>query len=345
MKNCIYWILILGLTILVSSCMNDPLPTPMRTWLCSINADGTGFQRIHKAPSITPGLVDIYMTKDDRIIFYGEKLWISDTDTLSITPITPKNLVMFNKPQLEFTRDGETAYFAASRDLYQMSMETYEFFKITETPVDFSYAEPVLSDDERYLTMRGYNGKSNEPRIASAYIDLLDYSSGYIYANTWFPMAYQTKIMNGLSKLFVENRDGFASVSLVDSTYTLHLPYPADWSDPFETSADKRYILTRDRQPPSHYAMAIDLNDFTQYELGLINRYSDGKPIKACKDVNIVFFFDDDHIYKYDLDTHEKSTVFDPGSSIYVKSIDMIAPTWDGSKVYFYAFLSDRRGI
>ena len=342
MKSIIFNLLALSLLLSLGSCLytSEPLHPWPEPWLCSVNADGTGFRRIKKAPFNTPGLADIYMTKDNRIIFYGERLWISETDTISITPITPYNLVMFNKPQLEFTRDGETAYFAASRDLYQMSMETYEFYKITETPVDFSYAEPVLSDDERYLTMRGYNGKSNEPRIASAYIDLLDYSSGYIYANTWFPMAYQTKIMNGLSRLFVENRDGFASVSLLDSTYTLHLPYPADWSDPFETSADKRYILTRDRQPYSHYAIAIDLNDFTQYELGLIYRYSDRKPIKACKDVNIVFFFDDYHIYKCDLDTHIKSIVIGPSDNLGVGRIIMHTPTWDGSKVYFYADIS-----
>ena len=75
---------LLGILVLLGSCLNLTEPDPPRAepWLCSINADGTGFRKIKKVDSSfgTNGFWDIYMTKDDRIIFYGEKLWISDTD-------------------------------------------------------------------------------------------------------------------------------------------------------------------------------------------------------------------------------------------------------------------------
>jgi hypothetical protein len=131
---------------------------------------------------------DIYMTKDDRIIFYGERLWISDPDTLSITPITPYNLVMFDKPQLEFTRDGETAYFAASRDLYRMKLSTNEPFKITETPEDYYWAEPMLSDNERYISIRGYWGKKGESETSTLMlISLTTHCTMYSQLTMWLP--------------------------------------------------------------------------------------------------------------------------------------------------------------
>jgi len=342
MKKYLYYLMPLSLLLILGSCFytsepSNPRPEP---WLCSINADGTGFRKIHKAPFNTPGLADIYMTKDDRIIFYGEKLWISETDTISITPITPFSLVMFDKPQLEFTRDGGTAYFTASRDLYKIKLSTNEVFKITETPEDYSYAEPVLSDDERYITMRTYPANSKEPIIAGYYIDLLDNSLNFTYSDTWFPASYKTKIISSLSRQILENRDGFASVSLLDSTYTLHQPYTSSYKNMFETSSDQRYILTRYKQSTSSYAIAIDLNDFTQYELGKIYEHISSNPIKACKDTNLVFFRDEDHIYKYDLDTHIKSIVIGPSDNLGVGRIIMHTPTWDGSKVYFYADIS-----
>ncbi|MDZ4121966.1 MAG: hypothetical protein U1C33_06065, partial [Candidatus Cloacimonadaceae bacterium] len=176
MKRYLYLATLLGLMLLMNSCLTEPLYPRPEPWLCSINADGTGFRKIKKSPFHTPGLVDIYMTKDNRIIFYGERLWISDTDTIRVAQITPDNLIMFNFPQLEFTRDGGTAYFAASRDLYRFKLSTNEVFKLTETPIDYYWAEPMLSDKERFLSIRGYWGKTDESQTVYSYVDLIDSS-------------------------------------------------------------------------------------------------------------------------------------------------------------------------
>jgi len=338
MKRCSYIAVLMGLALLLGSCWptepSYPRPEP---WLCSINADGTGFRKIKKSPFNTPGLVDIFMTKDNRIIFYGEKLWISETDTIRIEQITPSNLDLFHKPQLEFTRDGGTAYFAASRDIYKLKLSTGEMFKITETPVNYTYAEPLLSDDEQCITMRSYPYNGKESGIVGAYIDLLDNVLKYIYSNMWFPASYKTMLMTTVNRMILENRDGLGSVSLEDSTYTLHLSYLPSYKNMLETSANQRYLITKYVQSAKSYAIAIDLQNYARYNLGYVNEQFSRSPIKICKDANLVFYFDDQQIYRYDLDTHQKSIVIGSNAGIDVYSIIMLAPTWDGSKLYFYA--------
>jgi len=342
MKRYIYLAILLGLMLLLNSCLTEPVYPRPEPWLCSINADGTGFRKIKKSPFNTTGFCDIYMTKDNRIIFYGEKMWISDTDTIRIGQLTPSNLVLFDFPQLEFMRDGGTAYFAASRDIYKLDLATYEAFKITDTPVDYTYAEPLLSDDELCITMRTYSYNGKEQRIVGAYIDLRDNVLNYIYSDMWFPASYKTMLMTSVNKLILENRDGFASVNLQDSTYTLHLPYLASYKNMFETSTDQSYLITKYVQSTKSYAIAIDLQDYTCYELGYVNEYYSRSPIKVCKEANLVFYFDDQRIYKYDLNTHQKSTVIGPNEEVDVLSVIMLAPTWDGSKVYFYADIAEK---
>ncbi|GAB1365659.1 hypothetical protein MASR1M36_05300 [Candidatus Cloacimonadaceae bacterium] len=73
MKRHIYLAVLLGLMLLLNSCLTEPSYPPVEPWLCSINADGTGFRKTKKVDENfgTTGL-DIYMTKDNRIIFGGE---------------------------------------------------------------------------------------------------------------------------------------------------------------------------------------------------------------------------------------------------------------------------------
>ncbi|HQB49731.1 MAG TPA: hypothetical protein PLW33_03550, partial [Candidatus Cloacimonas sp.] len=85
MKRYLYLAVLIGLALILGSCwFTEPIYLLPESWLCSVNADGTGFRKIKKVDLDfgTTGFWDIYMTKDNRIIFYGEKLWISDTDTI-----------------------------------------------------------------------------------------------------------------------------------------------------------------------------------------------------------------------------------------------------------------------
>jgi hypothetical protein len=348
LKRCIYIALWASILVLLSSCITEPEYPRAEPWLCSINADGTGFRKIKKVDLNfgTNGFWDIYMNKDNRIIFYGEKLWISDADSISISQMTPDNLIVFNKPQLEFTQDGSSVFFAASRALYKLKLSTNEVFKIIETPLeylDYTYAEPLLSDDENYITIRSYPYIAKDPIIVGAYIDLHDNSLKYVYSSALFPASYKTKFMASSNSLILENKDGFGSVNLQDSTYTLLQPYSASYKNMLEVSPDQRYLLTRDKQTASNInAIAIDLYNNTRYELGRINDHWSSNPIKISKNGNLVYFRDEYHIYKYDLGTHTKSTIFAPNSNNDVLEIFMLAPTWDGSKVFFYADISER---
>ena len=345
MKRYLYLTVLMGLALVLGSCwLTEPVYPRPEPWLCSINSDGTGFRKIKKVDLNfgTTGFWDIYMTKDNRIIFYGEKLWISETDTIRVEQITPSNLVLFDKPQLEFTRDGDTAYFAASRDLYKLKLSTNEVFKLTETPTDYYWAEPILSDNERFVAMRGYWGKNDSPQTVYSYIDLTDNSLHNVFATNYVAAPYKGKIMEGLNNFVLENKHGFGSISFIDSTYTLHQPYLASYKNMFETTSDQRFIVTKYVQSAKSYAIAIDLQNYAHYELGYVNEHHSRSPIKVCKDANLVFYFDDQRIYRYDLDTHQKITVIGPNAEVDVLSVIMFAPTWDGSKVYFYADISEK---
>ncbi|MDI9529525.1 MAG: hypothetical protein QM233_06315, partial [Candidatus Cloacimonadota bacterium] len=116
MKRYLYLALLAGMLFVMNSCITEPEYPHYEPWLCSINADGTGFRKIKKVDGYfgTTGFWDIYMTKDKRIIFYGEKLWISDTDTIRIEQITPDNLTLTHlPPRLSQSPDGSKLYFAA----------------------------------------------------------------------------------------------------------------------------------------------------------------------------------------------------------------------------------------
>ncbi|HQF67584.1 MAG TPA: hypothetical protein PLC91_01445, partial [Candidatus Cloacimonadota bacterium] len=120
MKRYLYLALLAGMLFVMNSCITEPEYPHYEPWLCSINADGTGFRKIKKSPFNTPGLADIYMTKDNRIIFYGESLWISDSDTIRIEQITPDNLTLTRiPPRLSQSPDGSKLYFAADKNIYQ----------------------------------------------------------------------------------------------------------------------------------------------------------------------------------------------------------------------------------
>jgi len=101
MKRYIYFAGLLGLALLLGSCwLTEPVYPRPEPWLCSINADGTGFRKIKKVDLNfgTTGFWDIYMTKDNRIIFYGEKLWISETDTIRPVSITDNIYTLQDNP-------------------------------------------------------------------------------------------------------------------------------------------------------------------------------------------------------------------------------------------------------
>jgi hypothetical protein len=64
-----------------------------------------------------------------------------------------------------------------------------------------------------------------------------------------------------------------------------------------------------------------------------------------CKEVNRVFYISPEYPEKLkmrDLDTGDERVLFQNGSNISIYQFINLAPTWDGSKVYFYVEFSEK---
>jgi len=150
MKKYLYLALLGGLLIVLNSCITEPkLPPLAQPWLCSINADGTGFRLIKKVDMNfgTTGFWDIYMTKDNRIIFYGQKLWISETDTIRPISITDNIPTLQRYPaRLSQSADGSKLYFASTdKNIHELDLTTLLSRQLTTESVR-TLRNPIVSD-------------------------------------------------------------------------------------------------------------------------------------------------------------------------------------------------------
>jgi len=344
MKRYLYLATLLGLMLLLNSCLTEPSYPPVEPWLCSINADGTGFRKIKKSPFNTPGLVDIYMTKDNRIIFYGEKLWISETDTIRVEQITPDNLTLTHlPPRLSQSPDGSKLYFAADKNIYQLSYPDYQLTQLTNQSTRW-LRNPIVSDLGNYITYSsngfGYPTKETEYMF---WMNLITSESGIIpspdtvsvnpcYSELEDYVYYEKaglfrSRLNGSDRSTVDNQGG--------SVY----PYSM-----FAISKDHRYITHKSNTTHSDYQIRI-FDKTSQSGINLPVKINSPLELLGvmCREVNRVFYIspgNPEEFWVRDLDTGEEKKLTVTG--IEVVEYYMLAPTWDGSKVYFYANIVDR---
>jgi len=153
MKNLCYVLVLIFMLLLLESCHQEHISPPIEPWFCSINADGTGFRKIKKGYSGTTGISDIYVTKDEKIIFYADQLWISDTDVISPVKITPDNIALTDlPPRISQSSDGSKFYFAAwDKNIYMLTYPDYQLTKLTNETVRY-LRNPILSDQDNFLT-------------------------------------------------------------------------------------------------------------------------------------------------------------------------------------------------
>lgn len=342
MKRIILFLFQLSLLlILVSSCITEPLPIPMELWLCSINADGTGFRKITQGIGIG-GFQDIYMTKDDRIIFYGEKLWISETDTIRPAQITPNDLTLTYLPaRLSQSPDGNKLFFAADKNIYQLSYPDYKLTQLTNQSIRW-LRNPIVSDLGNYITFSsngfGYPTKETEYMY---WLNLASGESGIIpcpdsiSANPYYSET-EDYVYYERTRLFRSRLDG-SERSIVDKG-GIASPYSM-----FSISKDQRYIAhlytydymrVFDKINEKGIDFHIKTNGWKLF-MGVM-----------CQEVNRVFYVSPgypDKFHVYDLDTGETKELILPQEIVEI-NYEMIAPTWDGSKVYFYAITRTKRG-
>jgi len=348
MKRYIYTAVLIGLTLLLGSCWPTepeyPRPEP---WLCSINADGTGFRKIKKSPFNTPGLVDIYMTKDNRIIFYGEKLWISETDTISPVSITDNIYTLQQQPaRLSQSPDGSKLYFASKdKNIHELDLTTMLTRQLTSESVR-TLRNPIVSDLGNYITYssRGYG----EPSKATEYLYCLKLSncessiiptSDSVSANAMYLEGIQTvyyeKLGQGLWKSHLDGSDQI----LVDANNNGGSP-----SSIFSFSQDLRYVI-RWTNYPVYSVRLFDCIQNSAQEIP-VHESLGGIPLgRLTQSSNMVFYvpkYSINKLMSYNLDTGVENELTGQIGNVQVIGFYILAPTWDGSKVYFYADVAEK---
>jgi hypothetical protein len=342
MKRYLYLAVLIGLALILVSCwFTEPIYLLPESWLCSVNADGTGFRKIKKVDLDfgTTGFWDIYMTKDNRIIFYGEKLWISDTDTIRVEQITPDNLTLTHLPsRLSQSPDGSKLYFAADKNIYQLSYPDYQLTQLTHQTTRW-LRNPIVSDLGNYITYSsdgfGYPTKETEYMY---WLNLINGQSGIIPSpDTLSFNPYYSEIEDYVyyerAGLFRSRLDG-SDRTTVDNYGGSGEPYTM-----FSISNDQRYIVHKSNPTYNNYFVRIfDKVCVSGVNIPVKNSPSYGLLGRLCKEANIVFYISPGYpekLHSYRLDTGE-DTILNP-NQVNIANTYIIAPTWDGSKVYFYA--------
>lgn len=342
MKRYLYLAVLIGLALILVSCwFTEPIYLLPESWLCSVNADGTGFRKIKKVDLDfgTTGFWDIYMTKDNRIIFYGEKLWISDTDTIRVEQITPDNLTLTHLPsRLSQSPDGSKLYFAADKNIYQLSYPDYQLTQLTHQTTRW-LRNPIVSDLGNYITYSsdgfGYPTKETEYMY---WLNLINGQSDIIPSpDTLSFNPYYSEIEDYVyyerAGLFRSRLDG-SDRTTVDNYGGSGEPYTM-----FSISNDQRYIVHKSNPTYNNYFVRIfDKVCFSGVNLPVKNSPPYELLGRLCKEANIVFYVSPGYpekLHSYRLDTGE-DTILNP-NQVNIANTYIIAPTWDGSKVYFYA--------
>lgn len=349
MKRYVYIALWASILVLLSSCITEPEYPLAEPWLCSINADGTGFRKIKKVDLNfgTNGFWDIYMTKDDRIIFYGEKLWISDTDVIDPVSITDNIYILRDKPaRLSQSPDGSKLYFASrDRNIHELNLNTMASRQLTSESVRY-LRNPIVSDLGNYITYSS-SGLSY-PSDLTEYIYYLKLSTcETAIIPTADAESANCMYIEGTSTVYYERLGQGLWKSQLDGSEQVLVDENNIGGNPnalFSFSQDLRHVMRWTTYPISSIRL-FDRTLSSAQEIP-VQESIGGMPLgRLAHGSNTMFYVPKDNAGKlmaYDLNTGVERVLTNQIGNVQVIGFYMLAPTWDGSKVFFYADISER---
>lgn len=323
------WLLILGL---LGSCFypsepNTPSPEP---WLCSINADGTGFRKIKKAPFNTPGLVDINMTKDNRIIFYGQKLWISETDVFIPTLIVPDSLTMDNHPRISQSTSGDRLFFAANNSVYQLTIPSFEINKLSSISGN-KLINPILSADDITITFLKHH-QMKEHKDYSMTVSYLSIEDLVIHELPSLGQYCHNAIYrNSNSRMYYNDLYNLYSCSITGDDIQLIGSYASETSHIFGLTHDERYLLVKGSK-----LRIVDLSKNSHVELSVLTGLNVNLICAPVKTTDLIYYIDlSNKLVRYDMNSQTIIEIpFDYSKAAF--GLDsLITANWDGSVLYF----------
>lgn len=319
-------LLLLFVSLLLTSCITSPETHPVYdSFVCSINADGTGFQKLVKVsqlPFDTSQLWDMYVTQNGKLIFDANYLYIIDPDSLG-QDFLPS--VSTDYGQRYSLSNDNKVYYCSEGMLYQFDLQTNTTRQLTDH-IGGDLMNPIISPDNSIVTLFRNEHDSNGTTTL-CYYRLLDDSLIVL------PQA-GTATHNGIynpnnGKIYHEQNNGLYQIDL-DGTNKIHcFNYFTNGCFGFGLSSQKDHIVSVD---VSKKLSVFNILNNTQAFTLVMN--DNRVTPKITYDENKVFYVLNGSAYFYDINDHQITSIpHTEGLSI------AMCPTWDGSKIYFIANL------
>jgi hypothetical protein len=319
-------LLLFCFALLLTSCFeSQPEGTPYDDLICVINSDGTGFKRLHDT-SILPfslsQLWDLAVTQDGKLIFGADRYYISDPDTLNLTPFS--DLLTDSVRKISLSKDNQ-AYYCNNGDLYQFNLSTNITSNLTQN-ISGNFKCPIVSSDNSIITLFSIEPDSNATRRL-CYFKL---SNDSIYV---IPEA-GTRTNNGLfnpldHKIYHEQNEGLYKINLDGTANTLLLSYASFSKQAYGINFFNDHIITID------FELVLRIFDINTNNTSFVQQLNGRKILaKNSKIANRIFFVYEGDVNYYDIDLQlvEKVTNI-------IGDFSVMCPTWDGSKIYFIAYM------
>jgi hypothetical protein len=310
-------ILLFCISLLLTSCLTEPSHPVNHNFVCSINADGTGFTKlldINDLPFPISDLFDLYVTEDGKLIFRAYRLYITEPDSI--------NPVFLTDYSTGFSLSNDNkAYYSLNGDLYQ-----YDFTTQTHNNLTNNYGgyleNPIISPDDSIISLVRKSQDINDTSTL-CYFSLSDDSLHLVpEAGT----STRRGIYNPLNhKLYHEQSNGLYKIDLDGTQNSQLLAYTSIPRQTFGFTSLNDNLVTVD---VTASLRIFNLNN----ETTLLNQQLTFPVImpKITKNSNKVFYVINGSIYYYNLDNLNSIKV--PNTS----GVQLImCPTWDASKIYY----------
>ncbi|MCB5265672.1 MAG: hypothetical protein LHW41_05470 [Candidatus Cloacimonetes bacterium] len=338
MKSYLHLAILAGLTLLLNSCITDPLPQPLETWLCSINADGTNFTLIQKDPFITSGIKEMYSMVDGKLLIYSDAMWLHDPQDLSLVRITPDTLINDQLSRVSQLSDGSKMYFSANRNLYELTYPTLHLRQLTSNISASRYKNPVISKSGNILCFSSYT-QINQQKDYTNYGAYLNMETQEIVTLPSLGRYLANLVYNESDKKLYFTLPGQLNKSNLDGSDLAFVGTGCAETHRFYLSDDQIHLIC---DPGLLKVINLLYSSEECIESGtVVGGYG---LFSSSQSGDVIYYPSKQHdeIWKYLVSNHVSEFVAGIPSSVSIDQVRNLASAWDGSMVYFYCDLARR---
>jgi hypothetical protein len=349
------WTIILTCAIVLQfavSCDYNP-QKKFRHYLCSINADGTGFQRLYLNDYTVKSMGkegSLYYNYLFSSFCGGSKLLLIFNDAIKTINHDGSGLLSVSNQQA-FTffnavipaNDYNHAYY--NNDTYLMQLDLHSGTKIPVMGGINSLYYPLASPAGDYIVTACYDSLVYLYDLASNETYPVQMPSNPMKAY-YEPSTEKIIYLDNNGVISIVNRDGTGLRPLHHSNYSYY--YAEQVMLPVLNGTK---FLTNSNNSGQNKLILVNVADTTHQEIGNLYTHSnfmmspsDGSnyAIDVCRNQKDVFFCDTYAIYRYDLTEDKTEVIFTTANDNYnCQNFTDITSSADGKKLYFICELYD----